>query len=97
MSEKTSTPFGDVVWTRHDLPMAPLSYRGHLRLLQGASLGELFLPLLLLRGTPDPIWRVPFGLRGAVFAEVHQVPDGASVEQITLELMKFVLAQARDT
>lgn len=84
----TPTAAGDIVWIRRDLPSAALSYRGHLRLLQGAPLRDLFLPFLLLRGDPSPIWRVPFEVRNAVFAEVRVAPEALSLEQISLELLK---------
>jgi hypothetical protein len=48
----------------------------------------LFLPFLLLRGDPSPIWRVPFEVRNAVFAEVRVAPEALSLEQISLELLK---------
>lgn len=89
----TSTPRGAIVWTRRDLPSAALSHRGHLRLLQGAPLRDLFLPFLLLRGDPDPIWRVPFKVRGAVFAEVHTVPEGMSFEDVAFELLKSLSSE----
>jgi hypothetical protein len=84
----TSTALGNIVWTRRDLPAAALSHRGHLRLLQGAPLRDLFLPFLLLRGDPSPIWRVPFEVRNAVFAEVHSAPETLSPEQVAFELLK---------
>lgn len=89
------TVMGEIIWSRHDCVTAPLNYRGHMRLLQGASLSELFLPLVLLKGAPDPVWRVPFELHDVILAEVHDAPEGMSLEQITLELMKIVLAPVR--
>lgn len=96
MSQKiTVTSLGNIIWTQNDLPAAALSHRGHMRLLQGASLSELFLPMLLLKGTPDPIWRVPFELHDVILAELHEAPEGMALEQITLELMKEVFTPAR--
>jgi hypothetical protein len=96
MSEiSTPTQLGNIVWRRHDLETAELSYRGHLRYLQGAPLSELFLPLVLVRGTPDRIWRVPFVLRDVTLAEVLEAPAGMTPQQISLELMKIALATAR--
>ena len=91
----TSTPRGDIVWTRHDLPEAALSFRGHLRFLQGAPLRDLFLPLILVRGTPNHIWRIPFKLSDVTLAEIHEAPEGLPVEQIALELLKVVLVPTR--
>lgn len=98
MSDRTttSTARGNIVWTRRDLPSAELSYRGHLRFLQGAPLSGLFLPLLLLSGSPGRVWRVPFALKDAVLAEVHEFPSGMSSEEVTLELMRVVLAPRED-
>lgn len=87
----TPTTLGDVVWTQIELPSAPLSHRGHLRLLQGAPLQDLFLPFLLLRGDTSPIWRVPFDVRNAVLAEVHAAPAEISREQLSLELLKSLV------
>ena len=56
------------------------------------ALKDLFLPLLLLKGTPDPIWRVPYELHDVILAELHEVPEGAPLELIHLELVKSVLA-----
>lgn len=95
MSEKTATASGDILWTRRDLSVLTVPYRGHMRLLQGASLADLFLPLILLRGSPGPIWRVPLSLRNVTLAEVHEAPPELSQEQITLALMKIVLAPGR--
>lgn len=90
----TTTALGDVVWTPHELPTAALSYRGHLRFLQGAPLRDLFLPFLLLRGTPSPIWRVPFEVRDAVLAEIHSAPADLPFDQLCFELLKS-LAEER--
>lgn len=96
-AEVTRTSMGSILWTRHDCITAPLNYRGHLRFLQGAPLSELFFPLLLLKGTPDKIWRVPFVLQDVILAEVHEAPESMSPEKITRELMRVVFASARTT
>jgi hypothetical protein len=91
----THTPAGDIVWTRHEQPSAKLTYRGHLRFLQGVALRDLFSPLLLLRGVPGPVWSIPFEIHNVVFAEVHEAPKDLSLDQITMELLKIVLVPAQ--
>jgi hypothetical protein len=90
----TKIPAGEVVWSRHDLSSAPLNYRGHLRFLQGAPLTSLFLPFLLLKGTPAPVWRVPFELHDVVLAEIHEAPQGVPMDVVAFELMKIALTPA---
>lgn len=84
---RTPTHWGDIVWVLHGPTTLAIPYREHLRLLQGAPLGEFFQPLLLLRCTPSSLWRVPFMACDAVLAEIHEAPDGMAPRRIAMELL----------